>query len=410
MKTIYKSAGKNNEYIVKMVIPDNEEFRKNHTNELRKGISDPKHAVFRTDKVHVIDIYHKSTLKENNSAQEKESIYKVQSNYDPNFVYIKGKIKKDHFDRNVEKVCSKGIHYYLTEEAAFFYEINLYNYSGKYMRWDNDGQIYKEGGHKNGKEEGLCKEWFPDGRKKSEGEYKNGNREGFWKIFDTNEKYITEGEYKNGVKYGSWKEWFLNGQPKSEREYKNGKSEGLWKKWYSNGQIKLEIEYKNGQLEGLFKTFYKNGKPMMEGEYKNGDRDGLWGEWHLFGLVKCGGMWIENFTNGQLEIKGEYKNGKKEGLWKELFTTELPELDGECKNVKLILKSEGGYKNGDRKGLWKEWFHTGQKSEGEYKKENREGLWKIFNENGEYYCGKIYVDGFVDDYVYIHNDVKNNIS
>jgi antitoxin component YwqK of YwqJK toxin-antitoxin module len=206
-RVVYKSAGKNNDYIVKMTIPGDA-----ITNEKRNNVIDLKHARFRTNRVFVCDIYHKFT---------KESVDSISSNHDENFVYRKGEIKEENnFDENLCNTCTYGIHYYLTEETAFYHNrnLNLGNYSGRFYGWNENGQLAYEG------------------------EYKNGKQEGLWKIL------------------------YSNGNPKYEGECKNGKEEGLWMEWYEDGQLQHEGEFKNGEEEGLWKGLHYNGNPKYEGK------------------------------------------------------------------------------------------------------------------------------------------------
>ena len=123
-------------------------------------------------------------------------------------------------------------------------------------------------------------------------------RDGIWHSKDTNKPYSgkavkylengqkeLEGNYKDGKKEGIETEWYENGQKKSEGTYKNGKDDGLYTKWYENGQKKSELNYKDGKQDGLWNFWFENGQKGYEGTYKNGEEISV-KEWNEDGSVK----------------------------------------------------------------------------------------------------------------------------
>lgn len=82
------------------------------TNENRSNVFDAMHATFRCDKAFVIDISNKFT---------NESIVCIASDHDNFFIYERNKyVTVDNFDNDINKICTRGIHYYVSYEAAFF--------------------------------------------------------------------------------------------------------------------------------------------------------------------------------------------------------------------------------------------------------------------------------------------------
>jgi len=138
-----------------------------------------------------------------------------RSIYDPSFNYRVGEIVKPNFyGKYIHKICSNGIHYFKTKEAAlsWFY--------------DQDDQNFPDG---------KWTEWRENGQKSSEGTFKNGNCDGIYICWDRNGQKQTEGTYKNGKLEGKLIYWHENGQKASEQTYKNGKPEGKLHT-YKNGE------------------------------------------------------------------------------------------------------------------------------------------------------------------------------
>ena len=201
------------------------------TNENRDGVVNDKYAKFRCDKAKVILIVNVKT---------EETIKKDVSIRNPNFHYRVGEIVKTDFTTNLNAVCTKGIHYFKTKEAAFswFYRQNDENPpDGKITSWHESGQKSSEGTYKCGKFDGKWIVWYENGQKRCEGTYKNGEKDGKWIYLYDNGQKNTEGTFKYGKRDGKWTYWWKNGNKKSEGTLKGGERIGEWIYWYENGQI-----------------------------------------------------------------------------------------------------------------------------------------------------------------------------
>lgn len=182
-RVVYKSAGERNQWIVELEIDPS-----TPNNLDRTDVADKRYAKFRCKEARVMSICHKETGDFTDS---------VCSNFDPNFIYTTGEIVRVlDYDSNTDNVCSRGIHFYLTREAAFFHA---------YERLD-----------------GRCKLWF-----------KNGNKD-------------TECTFKNGERCGKYKTWYENGYLREDYTYKNGKANGLCKTWHHDGDLRSEHIYNMG--------------------------------------------------------------------------------------------------------------------------------------------------------------------
>ena len=206
-----------NDYIAKLKILGK-------TNENRNDIIDPRYAKYRTSKVKVLKIF-------KNGKRGIKIIKQMNGLHDKNFVYTVGKeIYVPDYDKNVNNVCSQGIHYFKTPYQAKMWNLPL-DYTGKWIRWYDNGTTQCEGEYKNGKKEGKWIGWYKGGNKWFEGAYKDGELEGEWIgwYWTSSKKY--EGKFKDGKKEGEWIEWYESGIEKEEKRYKNGKERKWFELW-----------------------------------------------------------------------------------------------------------------------------------------------------------------------------------
>jgi len=223
-------------FIVKLRIDGN-------NNEIRSDIKycNAPFAKYRCDQAFVLDIYH--------SLDKTRHIEKGYGLQDTLFPYTVGEyVNVKDYDKNVEKVCSTGIHYFLSEEPAFFWHIDKSNYTGIWKKWYPNGQLEYEIYYKDGRLNGEEKWWYSNGKL---------------------EKHVF---YKDGLKDGDVKSWYKNGQLEYQAFYKNGQKDGE-EKWYKNGIVKYQAFYKNGQQDGNQKWWYNNGQLASQEIYNNGQKD-----------------------------------------------------------------------------------------------------------------------------------------
>ena len=154
----YKSCG---EYIVTMKkLPDTQ------TNESRKDVVNTRCAKFRANKLLVVDIQHKHTG---------EKIDRIQNtSYQGRTIwYIKSEvITVSDYDQDLDRVCTTGIHYFLSRERAFYWDLKVQN--GPYRNWHENGQKKEECTYQEGKLHGPFQSWYSNGKKREECTYKEG--------------------------------------------------------------------------------------------------------------------------------------------------------------------------------------------------------------------------------------------
>jgi antitoxin component YwqK of YwqJK toxin-antitoxin module len=132
------------------------------------------------------------------------------------------------YDANISKVCSGGIHYFLTPEPAYFYEKQIdVNFSGKIKKWHDNGVLAQEA-------------HFTDGKR-------NGRYTIYYEFGLRSEECV----FVNGVLNGTHVSWDCNGDKIFEHSYKNGKLNGKWigydrRREFSYRAVRTEIEFVNG--------------------------------------------------------------------------------------------------------------------------------------------------------------------
>jgi len=197
----FKSA---NGYIITLEIPPHAK-----TNLDRENVVDRDYAYFRCDEAKVMKIEHKET---------KKAVELVSSDRNWSFVYRLGEtIKDDDYDDNKNKVYTSGIHFFLTEEAAYYYDFKTKN--GLSLSWYDNGQIHEKGEFCNGKREGEWMQWYEKGQIREKGNYHEGKLEGNWTSWYPNDQIRELGKYQMGEREGEWMNWYQNGEFREIREF-----------------------------------------------------------------------------------------------------------------------------------------------------------------------------------------------
>ncbi len=150
------------------------------SNEMRKGIFDKFHAKFRANEFLVVDIINMKTLKHNQyvdnlfdvvvynrSPSQKDEVIKFR--YEVGYI-----VKPDMYDNNIQNICTHGIHYYLSLDAAFYH--NRQHKDGKCILY-----------HKNGAKQYICS-------------YQNGDLHGEYLEYDENGRFLNRYEFVYGMR------------------------------------------------------------------------------------------------------------------------------------------------------------------------------------------------------------------
>lgn len=194
------------------------------TNEDRLGVMDPECAKFRANKLLVVMI-----INIHNPSVEKVKI--VNTYCGKEITYEIGEISEaDDFDKNLNEVCTSGIHYFNTLAPAYYYRTKIESgYTGHWIEYNENGQKTVEKEYLNGLCSGHWIYYDGYGKKQIEGDYKNDKKTGFWTEYSSTEQKMTEFEYIEGEETGHWINYDTCGRKIEETEIINGEH---WVKFY----------------------------------------------------------------------------------------------------------------------------------------------------------------------------------
>jgi antitoxin component YwqK of YwqJK toxin-antitoxin module len=356
------------------------------TNELRDGVIDKFYAKFRGDKflvVQIIDIEQPTNTKDKimNRFLSPKSYEFIKTEY------IVGKIvSADAYDRDINNVCSYGIHYFKSIKAAFCYgNAPLKNYTGSWYVWSEDGRVKLMYEYVNGKRHGLAidhrlplVDWTLNN---SASAITSGDR----KIESENYRKIDriESQYINNQKVGIVTTYYDNSD--IEQKIYTGEHVTFFPREKDDDKkIMYEKgEYKEGKKTNVWTINYPSGNLHMSGRYKDDNKIDKWTIYYDTNdkIIKaCGeyyvnnrfGSWVMYHTNKKLKQFGTYDDcGRKHGEWIVMD-----------KNYQIRFKIT--YHHGLRHGSYSEYFENGMlSSEGNYRHENKYGSWNIYDSNGE---------------------------
>lgn len=195
-------------------------------NENRSDIVDSINAKYRCSKVRVLSI------KDYDGKAHEEG----RSLYNGEFIYKVGEIIETEYDKDIDKVCSSGIHYFLSYERAEKYEANMpLDFTGCWVYYYDNGQLESKCEYVKGKPHGLYEELYENG------------------------KISIKCSYENGRLHGLYVSWHNNGQTAIRVQYVKGLFDGIMEQWNSDGELASKRSYKNGILDGLHEELNRNG-------------------------------------------------------------------------------------------------------------------------------------------------------
>ena len=124
----------------------------------------------------------------------------------------------------------------------------VWNGSGEYTLYHNNGAIESFGWMENGLREGLWTYNAEDGTTMSTIIYKEGNMNGKMVGYYEGGQKRTEGMYENNIASGQWTWYHTNGEKESSVNVINDKKEGEQLTWSANGALVKKEVYENGEL------------------------------------------------------------------------------------------------------------------------------------------------------------------
>ena len=210
-------------------------LEKTHITKTNEGRSlgkfgDSRYAKYRANELKVINIFDRY-----NPSIKKE---KTVSSLRTSFGYKVGTIVKEHeYNDDIEKVCTYGIHYFKTLEAAFYYRIGRYNsVNGVVIKRNSDGKKIEQYFLCGEGIDGVCTRWSGssnDDYVAAECHYKNDNLDGLYRKWNKNGGLIFHCNYVDDEIHGECQKWYDNGRLKKKSIYEHGKC-GSSEKWHEN--------------------------------------------------------------------------------------------------------------------------------------------------------------------------------
>jgi antitoxin component YwqK of YwqJK toxin-antitoxin module len=206
------------------------------------GIANAQYAKFRGNKFMVVMI--------ENKHHHATTIESISNNHtDTIITYKTGEvIEVPNYDMELNKICSTGIYFFLSREAAFHHECD--GHDGMVFAYHDNGVKKLESTCVYGAQHGPYIKYYENGNKKSE---------------------LT---YLNGKKHGSCVGYYENGNKKAECTFINNKKHGLSITYYENGNKELLFTYMHGMIHGLYIEYYDNGNRKYEIAHVNGNQHG----------------------------------------------------------------------------------------------------------------------------------------
>lgn len=162
-------------------------------NEMRQNVIDKNFAKFRCNGLITVDCIHIKSLLHIKSFHHRfylkdrtiETIYEVGKMAIP-----------DSYCEDIDLVCTSGIHYFLTLDAAFYYD-NFIRDGKSFLFYDN-GLKKAEWDGKDGNTHGIRTNWRITGKLYSTQEFKDGYPHGDLCLFDENGKLQDTIPFSNG--------------------------------------------------------------------------------------------------------------------------------------------------------------------------------------------------------------------
>lgn len=160
-------------------------------NEKRSGVVNLWTAKFRADSLIPVLFINFETLN-TDCDQIKHSFFKPSTDFNFNLnlnlveiptVYKKGYIvKPDHYDENINNICTNGIHYFKSLEPAYYYNINTDDryYTGYCVGYYASGMIKETAWYLGGKYNGFYVSYHESGNVKASGSYTSGMKNSIW--------------------------------------------------------------------------------------------------------------------------------------------------------------------------------------------------------------------------------------
>lgn len=154
---------------------------------------------------------------------------------------------------------------------------------GPYLKYHENGWLYKKVNYVNGKWNGLYLEYDEKGELVTKESYKDDKLVPSVSIPKTEKSNTgTKSTDESAIMElpdGPYKLYYKNGKLKEKGNYRKGKLKGWYYRYYENGKLHSITIYLNGKINGGYIENYKSGKRHIEAYYLNGEYSGFYLEY-----------------------------------------------------------------------------------------------------------------------------------
>jgi len=125
---------------------------------------------------------------------------------------------------------------------------------------DIEYEVYRDETNNKPTKHGYYKVYHPNKSYKVVGKFKDGKQDGKWVSYNETGQIILESNYKDGKLEGKVVGYYENGQVKEEGNYKDGEKDGKWSWYYESGKVNVEENFVDGKKEGKWFCITRVGK------------------------------------------------------------------------------------------------------------------------------------------------------
>lgn len=249
---VFKSL--NGQYMAVMTLHDHTKH-----NETRYTVKNMEQAKHRASGVNVVLIFDKF-----DPVRSVESVTTTFAGI-PTTYTVDQTTLADSYDTNIANADSGGIFYYRTMDCAFYYNLEMLNYTGEYYDWHYNGLLKEKGMLTNGRKSGYWEDFYGNGQLCTKSVYSNDKLNGEYYEFFENGNKSEIGYFVNDVPVGFSVGWHENGEKASEGNYDDdGLEHGYWLNWREDGRRELFCTYDHGSFDGLYVKYSSEGFNVVE--------------------------------------------------------------------------------------------------------------------------------------------------
>lgn len=143
------------------------------------------------------------------------------------------------------------------------------NFTGAWINYYANGQIFCDDHFLNGQRHGECTSYTPDGRKASIWHYDEGKANGMWVQYFPSGQIQMQCLYSNQMRVGDRVWFYTNGCIQIREHYDNGNRNGPKTTYFPTGKIKSQCLYSNYTKVGLEVEYNEDGTTNLVKDYSH---------------------------------------------------------------------------------------------------------------------------------------------